>query len=107
MKRHLVVAVAVSLFATACQGSKEAEPPRKDLGQAVGDIGADTALLREANGAANEVIRNAADCPAARAAIGPAYEKLDGIAKRIQTETGRVSLAAIRQQVDRVAQLCP
>ena len=87
------------------KGGKEEGP--KDLGEAVGDAAADTRLMHEANGAANEVIRNAADCPAARAAIAPAYEKLDAIAPKLKTETGRVSLAAIRKQVDRVAELCP
>jgi hypothetical protein len=79
----------------------------KDVGQAVGDASADTALLHEANGAANEVIRNAADCPAARAAIAPAYSRLDAIEKQLKTQTGRVSLEALRKQVDRVSELCP
>lgn len=88
-----------------CKGGTE--DGRKDLGEAVGDAAADTKLMQEANGAANEVIQNAADCPAARAAIAPAYEKLDAIAPKLKTETGRVSLAAIRKQVDRIAELCP
>jgi hypothetical protein len=98
-------AAALAAAATACQGGGDAGP--KDPGQAVGDAAADTALLREANAAANEVVRNAADCPAARAAIAPAYAKLDDIDPKLRTETGRTSLAAIRKQVDRVAELCP
>lgn len=89
----------------ACQGGSDSGS--KDPGQAVGDAATDTRLLHEANGAANEVIRNASDCPAARAAISPAYETLDKIAPQLKTEAGRVSLAAIRKQVDKIAELCP
>ena len=97
--------LALLVLTGACKGGTESGP--KDPGQAVGDAAADTNLLHDANGAANEVIRNAADCPAARAAITPAYEKLDAIAPQLKTEAGRVSLAAIRKQVDRIAELCP
>jgi hypothetical protein len=103
VKRRLAVLSLVALGLAACRDAGSG----KDLGQAVGDAGADTALLHEANGAANEVIRNAADCPAARATITPAYEKLDAIEKQLKTETGRVSLAALRKQVDHVSELCP
>ena len=53
------------------------------------------------------MIRNASDCPAARAAITPAYEKLDAIEKQLRTEAGKVTLAALRKQVDRISELCP
>ena len=101
MKRALAVIFILGL-AAACK-----EAGTKDLGQAAGDAGSDTALLRDANGAAGEVIRNASDCPAARAAITPAYEKLDAIEKQLRTEAGKVTLAALRKQVDRISELCP
>jgi hypothetical protein len=77
------------------------------VGQAVGDAGSDTALLRDANGAVSEVIRNASDCPAARAAIAPAYAKLNAIEKQLRTEAGRTTIAALRKQVDHISELCP
>ena len=98
--RGSLAVLSMTLLVASCGG-------KKDLGQAVGDAGSDTALLHDANGAANEVIRNASDCPAARAAIGPAYEKLGAIEKELRTEAGRVTLAALRKQVDRISELCP
>jgi hypothetical protein len=100
-------AVAVAAAALGCGGKKEEAPATKDLGQAVGDTANDTALLREANGAANEVIRNAADCPAARASITSAYEKLDAIGPQLKTVTGRATLDSLRKQVDRISEMCP
>jgi hypothetical protein len=102
--RRLSAAVVLALLGltAACK-----EAGTKDLGQAVGDAGSDTALLKEANGAANEVVRNASDCPAARAAIAPAYEKMDAIEKELRTEAGRATLGALRKQVDRISELCP
>jgi hypothetical protein len=97
--RLAVACLAVLGLTASCKG--------KDLGQTVGDAGSDTALMHDANGAANEVIRNASDCPAARAAIAPAYTKLDAIEKQLRTEAGRVTLAALRKQVDRISELCP
>lgn len=102
----LMLAAAVAATSLAC-GKKEEAPPSKDLGQAVGDTANDTALLREANGAANEVIRNAADCPAARASIDAANQKLNALEPQLKTVTGRQTLAALRAQVERVSQLCP
>jgi hypothetical protein len=103
VRRALAVVFVASLgFTAACK-----EAGTKDLGEAAGDAGSDTALLKEANGAAGEVVRNASDCPAARAAIAPAYEKLDAVEKELRTEAGRVTLATLRKQVDRIAELCP
>jgi hypothetical protein len=106
------LALVVGLvLAAACSGKKnedaQLKPELKSLGQQAGDVASDTAVLRAANGAAGEVVRNTGDCPAARAAIGPAYEKLDALAKQVKTETGRVTIAALRKQVDNVAELCP
>jgi hypothetical protein len=105
--RLLVLAAAFAASAMACGKKKDEAPPAKDLGQAVGDTANDTALLREANGAANEVIRNATDCPAARASINAANDKLNALEPQLKTVTGRATLAALRAQVERVSQLCP
>jgi hypothetical protein len=101
--RHVAL-VAVLAFG-AC--GKTEEPPKKDLGQQAADVAADTALMREASAAVNEVIRNATDCDAARAAIPAANAKLDEAERRVRTATGGTALDGLRQQVKRVEQLCP
>jgi hypothetical protein len=92
---------AVFLAATvlgACQG---------DPGRDVGRIANDDAVLRQATGAANEVIRNATDCEAARAALPEANQKLDEAEKNIRTPAGRATIGSIRAQVNTIIQNCP
>jgi len=55
----------------------------------------------------NEVVRNAPDCEAAKASMAEANRKLEEAAGKVQTATGRTTLEAMRQQVRRVAELCP
>jgi CHASE3 domain sensor protein len=96
----------VAFLALAGCGKSE-QPPSKDIGQQTADIAADTALMREASAAVNEVIRNATDCDAARTAIPAANAKLDEAERRVRTTTGRTTLDGLRQQVKRVAEVCP
>lgn len=104
----LALTVAVVMASVGCGGKKKEEPPPAEgVGQAMTEIAADNALLHDATGAANEVIRNAADCPAARASVDKANEKLNAIEPQLKTATGRTTLAALRTQVERVSQLCP
>jgi hypothetical protein len=86
-----------------CGGKQD----QRGLGEQVGDAGADTAVLREASDAANAVIRAAPDCDAVKAALQSANPKLDQAQGRLKTATGRVSFAALRQQVRHVAEACP
>jgi hypothetical protein len=101
--------LAVPLMAVlAAAGCKKSEAPRsKDIGQQTADVAADTALLRETSAAVNEVVRNATDCEAARAAIPPANAKLDEAERKVRTVTGRGTVDGLRQQVKRVQELCP
>ena len=55
----------------------------------------------------NEVVRNAPDCPAARAAIAEAKARLEEATGKIRTIAGRSSLETMRQQMSRIEQLCP
>ena len=80
---------------------------KKDLGSQVGDIASDTAVLRQAQGAVNEVIRNAADCDAAKPAIAEAHRALEEALSKVRTATGRTTLEALRKQVSNVAEACP
>jgi type VI protein secretion system component VasF len=89
----------------ACGGQKQEQ--ERGLGEQVGDTGADTAALKEANEAAGTVIRAAPDCDAVKAALQAATPRLDAVAGRLKTATGRASLDSIRQQVKRVAEACP
>ena len=99
--------LAVVVFVTMGGCGKSEEPPKKDIGQQMGDVAADTALMREASAAVNEVVRNATDCDAAKVAIPAAKAKLDETEPKVRTATGRTTIDALRQQVKRVEQVCP
>lgn len=106
MKATRLLGPLAIILTLAC-GKKEAPPPaEKDIGQQTADISADTQTLREVNDVVNEVVRNASDCDAARAAIGTANAKLDEAGGRVRTVTGRQTLEALRVQVKRVSELC-
>ena len=102
--RALVAVALVALLGTAC---KEKELPKEGLGQDTADITADTSTLREAQGAVNEVIRNAGDCEAAKPHIAVAQSKLDDAARNIRTVSGRTTLEALQKQLRNVAENCP
>jgi hypothetical protein len=67
----------------------------------------DQEIVRGASAAANEVVRAAPDCEAARPLIPEAYRKLDEAAEKVQAAASHQILDTLRTQVDRVAQLCP
>jgi hypothetical protein len=93
--------VLSATFTPACQEEKAAPPP--DMAR----IAADNQAMKDAEAAANTVIRNATDCEAARAALPDAQAKLDEAERRVQTAAGRTTLDALKTQVRRVAELCP
>jgi hypothetical protein len=102
----------LALALVACSGGppKQASPtppPPKDLGSQVGDAASDTAVMHEANDAANSVIRAGGDCDAVKAALDDANRRLDEAAAKLKTATGRTSLATLRRQVEEVASACP
>jgi glyceraldehyde-3-phosphate dehydrogenase/erythrose-4-phosphate dehydrogenase len=74
-----------------------------DAGNLVGD----TQVREEAAAAANDVVRNASDCDAVKAALPETRRKLDEAAKRVRTDTGRVSLDSLNKQVANVSGACP
>ena len=103
------MATLLALSALACAGDKPApspSPASKGLGDAMADTTWDTRVLGEASSAANEVVRNAADCAAANPIIAEARARLDEAEPRLRTATGRQTLVALRSQVAKVADLC-
>ena len=112
--RRLIAAIAVaatSLASPGC-GAPAAEstaretPPPKGLGESVGDAGADTRVLREANAAAGDIIRASADCDAARPLGEPTKKKLDELTPQLQTPTGRTSMDSLKRQVQNIIDAC-
>ena len=52
-------------------------------------------------------MKNATDCNAAKPLIPEAYKQIEEARKNAKASTSTVILDTLKQQVDRVAQLCP
>lgn len=103
-----LAAGVVALVPLGCGGDRPRPTPTPSgIGAQVQAIEMDTGALREANGVANEVIRVAGDCEAARPLIGPAQQRLDEIGQRVKTSTGQQTLDALKKKVREVAENCP
>lgn len=96
--RFLRLIVAGVLVLPAC--TEKQQKPMENLAH-------DQEIMRGASAAANEVVRSATDCEAARPLIPEAYRKLEEAEARVQAEASRQILQTLRTQVDRVAELCP
>ena len=96
MKRGLI-GVAVLAVCLGCQEKQKA----------MENLAADNDVVKAASAAANEVVRNATDCNAAKPLIPEAYRQIDEARKNAKTSTSGTILDTLKQQVDRVAQLCP
>lgn len=107
LRMFRVPAVLLPLALSSCGGAPKQEQGQKDLGGRAADVVSDTEVMREASAAANEVVRNATDCEAAKAALDEAQRELDEAAAKVRTATGRATLAALRQRVKAVADACP
>ena len=107
MKRGVAVA-GIALVMTACGGGKPAPSPSPSgLGAQLKAMEQDMNTMAAANAAANEVIRAAGDCDAARPLIPAANARLDEAQRKVQTATGRTTLDALRKKVRDVAENCP
>lgn len=78
-----------------------------DLNDDKADLVSDTAVLEEASAAANDVVRNAAECDAVKAALPETRRRLQEAVQRVRTQTGRTTLASLHKQVNTVAGNCP
>lgn len=98
MRRYVVVVGLVALALGGC------EDPRK---KAIEKVAADEALMKEAGAAVNEVLRNAADCEAAKPLLTEAYQRIGDARAEATAPATRATLDALKSQADRVAQACP
>jgi len=107
VKRGVAVA-GIALVMTACGGGKPAPSPSPSgIGAQVKAMEQDINMMAEANAAANDVIRAAGDCDAARPLIPAANARLDEAQRKVQTATGRTTLEALRKKVREVSENCP
>lgn len=96
MKRALVATV----LSLCCLGCEEKQKQMENLA-------ADNEVVKAASAAVNEVVRNATDCTAAKPLIPEAYRQIDEARKNAKAAASSQILDTLKQQVDRVAQLCP
>lgn len=96
MKRALWV-LLVSLGLVACEEKQKA----------MENLAADQEVMKAASAAANEVVRNATDCAVAKLLIPEAYRQIDEARGQAKAAASQQILDTLKQQVDRVAQLCP
>jgi hypothetical protein len=93
-------AVGVLALSLLCAGCEEKQ-------KAMENLAADQAVMKAASAAANEVVRNATDCSVAKPLIPEAYRQLEEAKKNARAAASQTILDTLKQQVDRVAQLCP
>ena len=96
MKRALVATV----LSLGCLGCQEKQKQMENLA-------ADNDVVKQASAAANEVVRNATDCTVAKPLIPEAYRQIDAARANAKAAASHQILDTLKQQVDRVAQLCP
>ncbi|HXY39219.1 MAG TPA: hypothetical protein VEQ10_06090 [Vicinamibacteria bacterium] len=75
--------------------------------KAIEQVGHDEALLKEVNGKVNEVIRNSADCDAAKPLILEADQKIEEVRPQLSAPASGQTLDALKAQLDRIKQVCP
>ena len=89
------------VIASCSDGSNEG-----NLGDQVSDVVTDTELMREANTAANQIIRNQTDCELVKSSIEEVRQKLDEVESKLQTSAGRTAVQPLRKQVNTIAEAC-
>jgi hypothetical protein len=93
--------LVVGLLALALGGCEDKNK------KAIEKIGHDEELLRKVGAAVNEVLRNAADCDAAKPLMTEAYQRIEEARGQAVVAASQPTLDALKSQVDRVAQACP
>ena len=95
--------VVLALLAGACGASDSGD---SSAAIPVDKIVSDTELLREMQSAANDIVRNAADCKYVTSAVPDFYRMLGEAEGKAQTEVGKQTLETVRRQVDPIAEAC-
>jgi len=98
-KSALVVIAFAPLLGLGCE--------RISHEKAISRIKDDEATIKHAGAVVNEVLRNAADCDVAKPLIVDAYKRIEEADKNVSAPATHQTLAALKSQVDRVAQACP
>ncbi len=103
MRFWVRLAILSLLIGAGCDGgSNESET----LGNQISDTAADTQMMKEAQSAANRIIRNMADCDAVKTDIEEVWSKLDEVEAKIRTAAGRSTIQTLRKQVNNVTDTC-
>jgi hypothetical protein len=100
MKRWISVLLAASALFASCGGAGNREA------QGVVTAVEDTAVVRDAQAAANELVRNASDCERVKSLFTDVTAKLDAAASQVQSEAGRTTIDTLRRQVGPIAEAC-
>ena len=80
------------------------EDPNK---KAIEKVGHDEEILKGVNGAVNEVIRNSADCDAAKPLMVEADQKIEAARPQLSAPGSVQTLDALKAQLERMKQVCP
>ena len=101
--------VALLLVGLAgCSGGSSAPTPAPEgVGKDVGDIGHDLPIVKQAEAAAGEVVRNAGDCDAVKAALPRAQQTLDSALQQVRTGASRTTITNLKKQIQDTAGACP
>jgi hypothetical protein len=76
------------------------------LGEQAAAVVTDSRVLKEAQDAANQIIRNQTDCEAVKSNLAEVNRKLDEAAGKVQTSTGRTTLETLKKQIKTIAEAC-
>jgi hypothetical protein len=107
MTAGAAIAALLAFTLTACGAGQPAPSPSPSgLGAELKAMELDMNSMKEANAAADDVIRASGDCEAARPLIPAANARLDEVERKLQTATGRQTLEAMRKKVRDVAESC-
>jgi len=100
--------LAAAAVLSACGGgAPKPSPSPSGIGAVVSAMEKDMSTMREANAAADDVIRAAGDCDAAKPLIAAANARMDEVQQKILTGPARQTLDALRKKVRDVAESCP
>lgn len=100
MRNPAWVALALYVLSVAaCSKDKEKEGPLQHVGQ-------DRAVLQDVTAAVNEVIRNAADCDAAKAAMPEADRRLSEALGKVKEPVSQETLKVLAAQLKGVREAC-